>query len=109
MTNIEIKPLSAEGLKLYREKSPSKFKDKFGNLDLDNLPENFDFDAHRRAIIANKPKPELIMGLGIETGKTDFKAETPKVTPEVKEVEIVEAIEEVKPEPVKKIIKAKKK
>lgn len=34
-------PLSIEGLKVYKEKSPSKYKDKFGDLDLDNIPAEY--------------------------------------------------------------------
>jgi len=38
MVKIIQRPLSIEGLKAYKEKSPSKYKDKFGDLDLDNIP-----------------------------------------------------------------------
>lgn len=36
-----IRPLSIRGLKVYKQKSPSKFEDKFGNLDLDNIPQEY--------------------------------------------------------------------
>lgn len=57
---IKINNLTLEGLKEYKLKSPSKFADKFGDLDLDNLPPNWDINAHRRAIINKKEKPPLI-------------------------------------------------
>lgn len=34
-------PLTIEGLKAYQQKSPSKWKDKFGDLDLDNIPAEY--------------------------------------------------------------------
>lgn len=36
-----IRPLSIKGLKVYKEKSPSKFEDKFGDLDLNNIPAEY--------------------------------------------------------------------
>lgn len=41
MVKIITRPLSIEGLKVYKEKSPSKWKDKFGDLDLDNIPQEY--------------------------------------------------------------------
>ena len=41
MVKIIQMPLSIEGLKVYKEKSPSKYKDKFGDLDLDNIPAEY--------------------------------------------------------------------
>lgn len=41
MVKIIQRPLSIEGLKVYKEKSPSKYVDKFGDLDLDNIPEEY--------------------------------------------------------------------
>lgn len=41
MVKINIKPLSIQGLKVYKSKSPSKYADKFGNLDLDNIPKEY--------------------------------------------------------------------
>ena len=34
-------PLTIEGLRAYQEKSPSKWVDKFGDLDLDNIPQEY--------------------------------------------------------------------
>lgn len=41
MGKIIITPLSVQSLKLYKEKSPSKYKDKYGDLDLDNIPKEY--------------------------------------------------------------------
>lgn len=41
MVKIIQRPLSIEGLKVYKEKSPSKYVDKFGDLDLDNIPKEY--------------------------------------------------------------------
>lgn len=41
MGKIIITPLSIKALKLYKEKSPSKYKDKYGDLDLDNIPKEY--------------------------------------------------------------------
>jgi len=41
MVKIIETHLTVEGLKLYQQKSPSKWKDKFGDLDLDNIPKEY--------------------------------------------------------------------
>jgi hypothetical protein len=41
MVKVIQLPLTLEGLKVYKEKSPSKYKDKFGDLDLDNIPQEW--------------------------------------------------------------------
>lgn len=41
MTKIISKPLGAEGMKAYLAKNPIKYKDKFGDLDPDNLPKEY--------------------------------------------------------------------
>lgn len=98
MTEVKIEKLTIEGLKLYKEKSPSKFLAKFGNLDLDNLPENFDLDAHRKAIIAKAVKPSLIEGLGSDI-KQDMKVDSPVNFEETKE-EVKEIMESKETEKV---------
>jgi len=82
---MAVSPLTLEGLKLYKEKSPHKFLHKFGDLDLENLPQGFDFNAHRKAIIANLPKPDLILGsVPSEIQGMNFPTEAPKVeVPEI--------------------------
>lgn len=107
MTQIDIRPLTREGLKLYKEKSPSKFKHKFGDLDLDNIPDDFDFDAHRKRIIAGLDKPEVIKGFTpSEIEGQDFKVETVSKKETVGESEIQKP--EVKKVETKNINKAKK-
>lgn len=82
MVKIEIKPIDIAGLKLYQKKSPAKFMDKFGDLDLDNIPkeymrvhkvqvsetewkdeEYFDSIQYRKDILAPKPKTPVDISL----------------------------------------------
>lgn len=109
MTKIEYKPLDIASLKVYAEKSPSKFADKFGDLDLDNIPaefmkkrrdpimgvvngkdavvgytdeyEYFDSVAWRKMILSRKTRTPLLPHL---QGKPDA---INSVTPEVKQPE----------------------
>lgn len=79
MTKIVTEPVSIEGLKGYKKNNPSKFADKFGELDLDNIPAEymktrkvqvsekewqdevyFDSIAYRRMIISGKPATPLM-------------------------------------------------
>lgn len=41
MVRIVQRPLSIEGLKVYKKMSPSKYEAKFGDLDLDEIPEEY--------------------------------------------------------------------
>ena len=79
MVKIVTQPVSIEGLKGYKKNNPSKFADKFGDLDLDNIPkeymktrkvqvsekewkdeEYFDSIAYRKFIISGKPQTPLM-------------------------------------------------
>jgi len=79
MVKIVTQPVSIEGLKGYKKNNPSKFSDKFGDLDLDNIPkeymkvrkvqvgerewkdeEYFDSIAYRKFIISGKPETPLM-------------------------------------------------
>lgn len=57
---VKMKPLDIEALRRYQEQNPRKFKMKFGDLDLDNLPEGFDIDLHKRNIVLGLPKTPLM-------------------------------------------------
>lgn len=75
MTRIELRPIDIKGLKTYKKMSPSKFEAKFGDLDLDNIPQEymkthkvqiaedewkdetyFDSIAYRKMILSGKPQ-----------------------------------------------------
>lgn len=63
-------PLDINGLRNYKRQNPVKFKDKFGDLDLDNLPEGFDIQAHKAQILAGKPKTPIIQSVGARPNPT---------------------------------------
>lgn len=41
MVKIVTQPLNVDALRVYQKNSPSKWADKFGDLDLDNIPEEY--------------------------------------------------------------------
>lgn len=65
-------PLDVEALKVYKKMNPSKFAHKFGDLDLDNLPPNFDLPQHRRNIIAGLPITPIMKELELPKNPTEI-------------------------------------
>ncbi len=105
MGKIIITPLSIKSLKLYKEKSPAKYADKYGDLDLDNIPkeymkmgwfpnlrqetdnsgnpimheeEYFDSLQYKQDVTTKKPQTPLINGYGVPPVIT-----VPKIEPKV--------------------------
>ena len=76
----EFKPLDIEGLKIYKKQNPAKFAHKFGDLDLDNLPEGFgqeDINRARFLRTQKLPKPRLMSELEVrEYGAPERKEPT---------------------------------
>lgn len=56
----EIKPLDIDGLKVYKKQNPVKFFRKFGDIDLDNLPEDFSIEVQKMKMLSLQPKTPLI-------------------------------------------------
>lgn len=93
MAKINIQPLSIEGLKNYAKNSPSKFKDKFGDLDLDNIPkeymkvlpsgeEYFDSIQYRADVLSKKAKTPVMKDLPKDF-KLDLKPSQPAEAPDL--------------------------
>lgn len=88
------KPLDIEGLRNYKKQNPAKFEHKFGKLDLDNLPENFNIEAHKAMILEARPKPVLLQSIGARPAEVVAPAPVaePVVTPVEKTEEKVEDV-----------------
>lgn len=67
--NSKVTPLTIEALRVYKKQNPAKFAHKFGDLDLDNLPEGFTIeDANKIRYLRTQalPKPKLMTELQIQ-------------------------------------------
>lgn len=92
----EFKSLDIEGLRIYKKQNPVKFFRKFGDIDLDNLPEDFNIEVQKMKVLQAQPKTPL---LNIEPAKPkteeEIRAEVARLTAQLGTAPVVVSREEV--------------
>lgn len=90
-------PLDINGLRIYKKQNPEKFYHKFGDIDLDNLPADFNINVQRMKTTASHPKTPLL----------DFQA-TKALTPDEIAREIARLQGMLPAQPVAPVVEEKK-
>lgn len=85
MNVANTRPIDLQGLKSYKAANPVKFKHKFGDLDLDSVPANFNIFLYKNKVTAERVRRTV----------NELDQDSPAITPELFAPKVVEPKPEV--------------